>query len=342
MNISDCTVKQNKQPPMKSNRKGYSNTNINTNTNTNTNNSNGKTTSLESPHPYRRLRFRHNQTNKNNLFWAHFRQRWRRNLIAGAGPVLILVLAILLRPTHNFHHHSAASASSEVTAAESMTYAAKQIFHVSSLLHYLPLVEAVPFLRRTSANNNYKPPKTALGVAAAQAQEAQTQAQSQETEETTTTTINNSNKRSSRNNNNNNYNKRKKSTSSTYNFPLIDNWEEFLLPNDNGNSNIPIPARYLDAYQQKEGPARKAVIKTLEWRREWKIDTILERPHPNYDIAKRILPHYFIGNSAKTNHVVFIQRPGFSHLQLAKHNGISLDDVLYQYAWVFEYCWYVL
>jgi CRAL/TRIO domain len=100
--------------------------------------------------------------------------------------------------------------------------------------------------------------------------------------------------------------------------------------------------RYLEAHQNKEAPARKATLESLQWREQFQIDTILSRPHVNYDVAKRILPHYLIGRSAVTNHVVFIQRPGLSDLQLAKHNHVVIQDMLLQYAFVFEYCWNVL
>jgi hypothetical protein len=105
--------------------------------------------------------------------------------------------------------------------------------------------------------------------------------------------------------------------------------------------NSPIPLRYLEAYQ-KDALARKATLESLKWRQEYHIDTILARPRVNYDVAKRILPYYLIGRSAVTNHVVFIQRPGLSDLQLAKHNDVVIQDMLLQYAFVFEYCWNVL
>jgi hypothetical protein len=184
---------------------------------------------------------------------------------------------------------------------------------------YLPLVEAVPFFRRITNKNRVT--RT-------------------DTTGTTTSTANNHSALGGRTQATNTErpapsrksNRRRKAAKQYY-FPLFDDHES--LEQD---PQAPVPFRYLEAHQ-KEAPARKAVMNSLEWRKQWDIDNILSKPHPNYDIAKRILPHYFIGTSEKTKHVVFIQRPGLADLKLAKHNGVSLDDMLYQYAWVFEYCW---
>ncbi|CAB9496664.1 SEC14-like protein 5 [Seminavis robusta] len=121
-----------------------------------------------------------------------------------------------------------------------------------------------------------------------------------------------------------------------YDFPLFPNQANFEK-----DPNAPIPFRYLDAHQ-KEGPARKATLESLQWRKQFQIDTILSRPNPNYDVTKAILPHYFIGRSTTTNHVVFIQRPGLANMELAKHNNVQSQDMSLQYAYVFEYCWNIM
>jgi len=125
-------------------------------------------------------------------------------------------------------------------------------------------------------------------------------------------------------------------SSSTYTFPMMDDTETF-----ESDPTTPIPYRYMEAHR-KPDTARKATIQTLQWRKQEQIDTILSRPNPNYDVAKKILPHYFIGRSTQTGHVVFVQRPGLANLKLAKRNHISLHDMLQQYAYVFEYCWNIL
>ena len=124
-----------------------------------------------------------------------------------------------------------------------------------------------------------------------------------------------------------------------YDFPLFVNSATF----ENDLTGVaPIPFRYYEAHQRKDEISRKAVLETLKWRKEMEIDTILSRPNPNYDIAKRVLPHYFIGRSAVSNHVVFVQRPGVADVKLGKHNGLDFHDILNQYAYVFEYCWNIL
>jgi len=212
---------------------------------------------------------------------------------------------------------------------------------VGILLQHLPLVEAVPFFRRAAKAGTRE---SALGGTATATATATVQEVEAEVKVPTTT-----------NNNNNHSNSKKRKYAQTqardyqkYNFPLLlsDKWTN--AKTYESNQDAPIPIRYLEAHQSNQDNARKATIASLHWRSTKEIDTILARPHVNYDIAKRVLPHYFIGFSAPagggpaSNHVVFIQRPGLTDLDLATHNGISIDDMLHQYAYVFEYCWNVL
>ena len=214
-------------------------------------------------------------------------------------------------------------------------------------MQYLPLVEAVPFFRR-SINGKPKPnvpgkQQQALGgvSAAAAAVEVEvdptapasrSSSSSTEDQPTEVTPQKDSKKRK--------HSAISSSSSSSsevpYHFPLMNGHDRFA-----DNAEAPIPFRYLEAYR-KPDVARKATITSLQWREQHGIDTILSRPNVNYDVAKRILPHYFIGHSDTNGYVVFVQRPGLSDLALAKHNDISLSDMLDQYAYVFEYCWNIL
>jgi len=207
-------------------------------------------------------------------------------------------------------------------------------------LQSLPLVEAVPFFRRAIAFRNFATAaavevaggaatrgNTALGVASAAVAEPETSfelVEEQEVEEEAPPVSKGT--------------KRKRTeTTAGYNFPLFANHDSF-----EGDSSAAVPFRYYEAHQKSDETARKAVLASLKWRRDHEIDTILGRGHPNFDVAKRILPHYFVGRSAVSNHVVFVQRPGLADMALAKHNHVEPQDMLDQYAYVFEYCWNIL
>lgn len=248
-----------------------------------------------------------------NHTWAHVQQRLRRNCLIG--PVAFCLIALLGMP----------------------------YLLDDAMVQRLPLVEAVPFFRKAKAaafrrRQTYmsvhggaaeKPEPSSSTVtlepplveeAAVEVEAVPTTVEEVKTETTPASTNNK---------------KRKRSDSAyNYNFPLMANAEAFIA-----DESAPIPFRYYEAHQHNDAVARKAVLNSLQWRKDQKIDEILNRPHPNYDVAKRVLPHYFVGRSAVTNHVVFVQRPGLATLPLAYHNDLQKQDMLDEYAYVFEYCW---
>ena len=264
---------------------------------------------------------RHNHNNRhsnhNDWSWSHVQQRLRRNRIVG--PVAVCLFLLVGMPCF-------------------LNEDAQNVDARGMILQYLPLVEAVPFFRPRNAKRKAKISGTpnpvenndsnsALGSSMAAVAEVETAEADVEVKRP----------QLSRKAGKRKLEDISSSSSSDYNFPLLKDPLHFQA-----NADAPIPFRYWEAYNQNADVARKATLKTLEWRNTEAIDTILSRPNPNYDIAKRILPHYFIGNSAQTGHVVFVQRPGLSDLDLATHNDVTLEDMLHQYAFVFEYCWNIL
>ena len=102
-----------------------------------------------------------------------------------------------------------------------------------------------------------------------------------------------------------------------------------------------IPTRYLVMQNNKRDAAKTALEKTVEWRKENDIDTILARPHPKYDVSKAVFPHYFCGRD-DTQHVILLQRPGLMNVKLASKNDLSGEELLFHYIYVMEYLWRII
>lgn len=102
-----------------------------------------------------------------------------------------------------------------------------------------------------------------------------------------------------------------------------------------------IPNRFLRMNNHKRDAAKKSLQSTLKWREENHIDTILARPHPTFDVCKKVFPHYFCGRD-ETGHVILLQRPGLIDTDIAKTNGLSGEDLLWHYIYEMEYLWQIL
>jgi len=102
-----------------------------------------------------------------------------------------------------------------------------------------------------------------------------------------------------------------------------------------------IPDRFIRMQKGNRQQARDAYVATVQWRLENDVDTILSRAHPKYDICKKIFPHYFAGRDV-LGHPIVVQRPGQLDFQLAHEQNISMDDLLFHYVFVLEYCWNIL
>ena len=113
-----------------------------------------------------------------------------------------------------------------------------------------------------------------------------------------------------------------------------------LFQKGDGSETDPdgIPGRFLRMQKNNRPKAKAALEHTLAWRKQHDVDTILSRPHPKYDICKRVLPHYFAGRDP-TGHVIFVQRPGKIQVEVGHVNNVTTDDLLMHYVYILEYCW---
>jgi len=116
-----------------------------------------------------------------------------------------------------------------------------------------------------------------------------------------------------------------------------------VLQEGDGHETDPdgIPTRYLKMQNERRDLAKTAFEKTVAWRKENDIDTLLARPHPKYDVSKAIFPHYFCGRD-DTQHVILVQRPGLMDTKLANKNNVSGEDLLFHYIYVMEYLWRIV
>ena len=112
-----------------------------------------------------------------------------------------------------------------------------------------------------------------------------------------------------------------------------------ITPND-GSAEDPdgIPTRWLDMKKGDREGAKEAFQTHLAWREEVNVDTMLERPHPKFDICKQMAPHYFAGRDPHNN-IIFVQRPAHVDFELMRMNNSTIDDLLLHYVYVIQYCW---
>lgn len=110
-----------------------------------------------------------------------------------------------------------------------------------------------------------------------------------------------------------------------------------------GSSEDPdgVPARFLLMKKDDRAEAKEAFEATLAWRKEFNVDTILSRPHSQFDVCKVLVPHYFAGEDPHGN-IVFVQRPALLDFELMRKNNATIDDLLMHYIYVIEYCWNIL
>ena len=124
---------------------------------------------------------------------------------------------------------------------------------------------------------------------------------------------------------------------------ISEDYKFSVLQENDGHETDPdgIPSRYMLMQGDRRDLAKLALEKTVKWRQEHEIDTILGRPHPKFDVSKEVFPHYFCGRD-DTNHVILLQRPGLMNTNLAHKNGVSGEELLFHYVYVMEYLWRII
>lgn len=102
--------------------------------------------------------------------------------------------------------------------------------------------------------------------------------------------------------------------------------------------DLDIPVRYVKGMGGDMVEARRRWIASLEWRKEEKVDAILEEPVPNFDIIKKYYPHFYF-KEAKNGSMVYYEIPGKISLPKLKEHGLDLDVLCRHYVYITEFLW---
>ncbi len=102
-----------------------------------------------------------------------------------------------------------------------------------------------------------------------------------------------------------------------------------------------IPNRYIRGCNGDIHEARRRWHLTVDWRREFNVDTILQEPQPNFKAIKESYPHYFHGRS-KSGHPVYFERVGYINRKKLKEYGVTVPMLLRHYVFITEYLWNVI
>lgn len=111
--------------------------------------------------------------------------------------------------------------------------------------------------------------------------------------------------------------------------------EEMAFPSSSSYPPDP-PATFLKACGGNMEKARAKYRDHLAWRAREGVDTIHERPHPNFTACKKHYPHWVHGRS-RTGEIVIYEFPGQLAIHKLKAMGIGQKDIGYHYMYFNEY-----
>eukprot|EP01084_Bolivina_argentea_P244389 409405_1 len=103
--------------------------------------------------------------------------------------------------------------------------------------------------------------------------------------------------------------------------------------------DLEIPIRYIKGMEGDEEEARRRWITTLEWREEFKVDSMMDEPQPNFDVIKKYYPH-FMYNISKEGCCMYYEVPGKINLKELRQNGVDVPMLIRHYAMITEFLWW--
>ncbi|RHY33328.1 hypothetical protein DYB32_001705 [Aphanomyces invadans] len=106
-------------------------------------------------------------------------------------------------------------------------------------------------------------------------------------------------------------------------------------------SEIPFSPRFIAAEKGNAERGRQRYESTLSWRRDNRIDTLIDEPQVHFHLIKKNYPQYFHGKS-KNGHRVYYEKLGSVNFKALKKSGLSMDQLLRHYMYITEYLWKVL
>lgn len=99
-----------------------------------------------------------------------------------------------------------------------------------------------------------------------------------------------------------------------------------------------LPQRFLDAEKGDAVKGRLRYEATCRWREENGIDGILDRPHPDFECIKKNSVQYFHGR-CKGGQPIYIEIPRMTDVKSMRKVGITVERLLFHYAYITEYMW---
>lgn len=132
-------------------------------------------------------------------------------------------------------------------------------------------------------------------------------------------------------------------TSTAITIPDTDSLVFAACQTGDGSESDPdgIPTRFLNMQKGDREKAKAAYEHTVQWREEHEVNDILKRPHPKFDLCKKIFPVYIPGKDQQ-GHIVVVQRVGLIDIEYGDENNVTGDDLLMHYIYMVEYCWNIL
>lgn len=89
-----------------------------------------------------------------------------------------------------------------------------------------------------------------------------------------------------------------------------------------------IPQRYIDGCLGDMTEAARRWRLTVEWRRQYGTDAILEQPHPFFKLIKEAYPHYFC-STGRDGNPVYIERSGQVQQARLRAAGCGTDELVW-------------
>eukprot|EP00916_Digyalum_oweni_P002404 GHVL01004430.1.p1 GENE.GHVL01004430.1~~GHVL01004430.1.p1 ORF type:complete len:435 (+),score=66.43 GHVL01004430.1:45-1349(+) len=97
-------------------------------------------------------------------------------------------------------------------------------------------------------------------------------------------------------------------------------------------------SRFLVGCQNNRNEALKRWKITTQWRKDQRVDSILDEPQPFLRFFKKYYPQY-IHRKSKLGYFVYVERPGLGRLNELFDRGFSIEHILRHYVYVTEFCW---
>ena len=99
-----------------------------------------------------------------------------------------------------------------------------------------------------------------------------------------------------------------------------------------------VPFRFIRATKGDLEAAKHRWRETLAWRKQMKMNVILQEPHPKVKIIKQYYPHFFHQRGRK-NECCYYESPPKMNLEALRKEGLNIDDLLRHYSLCTEYMW---